>query len=90
MPELMQVPGVIGLWSFVSTGAYGVKRTRERASMIYLDDDPIAVAERLDPLLVRRWKGAPVHPMLAGPFRSLHPPPSRWNIMDDDPNWGRR
>jgi hypothetical protein len=90
MPELMQVPGVIGLWSFASTGAYGVQRTRARASMIYLDDDPIAVAERLDSLLVRRWKGAPVHPMLAGPFRSLHPPPSRWNIMDDDPNWGHR
>ena len=83
IPELLTVPGVVGLWSFASAGAYGIKRSRERATMIYLDDDPVAVAERLDPHLARRWKGAPVHPVLAGPFRSLYPPPARWGIMSE-------
>jgi hypothetical protein len=83
MPELLDVAGVAGVWSFASTGAYGIKRSRERASVVYLDDDPVAVAGRLDPLLARRWKGAPVHPMLAGPFRSLYPPPSSWDVMSE-------
>jgi hypothetical protein len=83
IPEFLAVPGVVGIWSFASAGAYGIKRSRERATMIYLDDDPVAVAERLDPHLARRWKGAPVHPVLAGPFRSLYPPPARWDIMSE-------
>ena len=83
MPELLAVPGVVGVWSFASAGAYGVKRSRERASMVYLDDDPVAVADRLDPLLAKRWKGAPVHPVLAGPFRSLFPPRSSWDVMSE-------
>jgi hypothetical protein len=83
VPELLDVPGVAGMWSFASTGAYGLPRTRQRASVVYLDDDPVAVAGRLDPFLARRWKGAPVHPMLAGPFRSLYPPPESWDVMSE-------
>ncbi len=83
MPEVLAVPGVAGVWSFASTGAYGIKRSRERATMVYLDDDPVVVAGRLDPLLVKRWKGAPVHPVLAGPFRSLYPPPASWDVLSE-------
>lgn len=83
MPELLAVPGVVGVWSFASTGAYGIKRSRERASMVYLDDDPASVAARLDPLLAKRWEDAPVHPVLAGPFRSLYPPPASWDVLSE-------
>jgi hypothetical protein len=83
IPALLDVPGVVGLWSFASTGAYGIKRSRERASVIYLDDDPVAVAHRLGPHLERRWKEAPVRALLAGPFRSLRPPPPSWDVMSE-------
>jgi hypothetical protein len=53
-------------------------------TVIYLDDDPIAVARSLVPHLERRWANAPVEPLLAGPFRSYFPPPPSWNPADLD------
>jgi hypothetical protein len=39
--------------------------------VIYLDTDPLVVADSLRASVERRWKDAPVVPLLAGPFASF-------------------
>ena len=39
----------------------------------FLDDDPVAVAGRLEPLLTDRWHTGEVHALLAAPFFSVVP-----------------
>ncbi len=34
----------------------------------FLDDDPVAVAQRLGPVLANRWERGGVEPLLAAPF----------------------
>ncbi len=53
-----------------------------RITVVYLDGDPIRFAQDVRPHLERRWKDCPATPLLAGPFRSLFPPPER--LMPSD------
>jgi hypothetical protein len=39
----------------------------------FLDDDPVATAERLRPVLTARWAQADVEPLLAAPFHPVVP-----------------
>ena len=39
----------------------------------FLDDDPVATAERLAPVLANRWEQAGVEPLLAAPFHPVVP-----------------
>ena len=39
----------------------------------FLDDDPVATAERLRPVLEDRWTQAAVEPLLAAPFYPVVP-----------------
>ena len=39
----------------------------------FLDDDPVATATRLRPVLERRWEGAGVKPLFAAPFHPVVP-----------------
>ena len=41
--------------------------------MIYLDDEPVATAARLDALLAARWAHDGITPALAAPFAALRP-----------------
>jgi hypothetical protein len=39
----------------------------------FLDDDPLATAERLGPVLTSRWDQGGVEPLLAAPFYPVVP-----------------
>ncbi len=42
-----------------------------QVSYLFLDDEPVEVAERLRPRLEQRWSAANIEPLLAAPFHSL-------------------
>lgn len=68
--ELCSVPGVAGAWWSTSDPAEGEVR---QITHCFLDDDPVAVAERIRPVVERRWAGSPVAPLLAAPFHAVVP-----------------
>jgi hypothetical protein len=68
VPALLGVDGVAGVWIFAC----------------YLDDDPVAVAGRLAPVLGAAWEAAPAAPLLAGPYESL----LRWDWQRFGPDGG--
>jgi hypothetical protein len=68
--DLLGIDGVAGAWSgraarvdeLYSTAAAGTQIT-----LCFLDDDPLAVAERLGPALEARWASG-IEPLFAAPF----------------------
>jgi hypothetical protein len=94
VPSMLEIPGVVGQWVYAASGyggssdrgAYGIPASTIQISVIYLDADPIPVSRALEPHLERRWKDAPMQPLLAGAFRSYFPPPTRF-CSNDDPDW---
>jgi hypothetical protein len=81
---LTEVDGVVGAWAF-SAGAHAESREwltgEHRITVCWLDDDPLAVAGRLEPVLARQWAEDAVTPVLAGPFESITP--WAWDWFDD-------
>jgi hypothetical protein len=75
-PDAPEVPGVAGTWSAVATAADPAVSTAapgQRITYCFLDDDPVVAAERLRPVLERRWRDAGVTPLLAAPFHAVVP-----------------
>ena len=83
--ELIEVPGVAGAWwgTTVQPDA-GVKSfaadagsadfagdATQRLTYCFLDDEPVATAERLRPLLEKRWADTGATPLLAAPFHPV-------------------
>lgn len=89
LPDLLGVPGVAGIWSFVARSAsFHDRPDGRRITVCYLDDDPLAVTERLEEqrALWRRegrlpdWS-AEVRTRFAGPFETITP--WKWDWFDD-------
>ena len=73
---LIDVPGVAGTWSADAVPAEPELSTAEvgqRITYCFLDDDPVATAERLRPVLERRWSDTGVTPLFAAPFHAVVP-----------------
>jgi len=83
VPAVLGVDGVAGLCAFAARAELGVGADQgDRfglaswdpghglVTVVYLDDDVIATAARLAPLVGERWGTGAVAPRLAGPFRS--------------------
>ena len=66
---LSEADGVAGVWEATRADGDGVVQV----TWCFLDDDPVAVAERLEPLLAERWRTGAVHPLLAAPFFTVVP-----------------
>ena len=74
--DLVEVPGVAGAWSYEGSGTLHRRldgTTGLRLVQCFLDDDPVAVAARLGPVLRQRWSAGGVEPLLAAPFHTLVP-----------------
>ena len=80
--SLIDVDGVAGVWWARSGGdespaawsrTGGDDVTPRQATYCFLDDDPVAVAERLRPILEQRWADAELTPRLAAPFFAVVP-----------------
>jgi hypothetical protein len=67
--RLQEAGGVAGVWW--ATRSDGGATTQ--VTYCFLDDDPVVVAGRLEPLLADRWRTGSVHALLAAPFFSVVP-----------------
>lgn len=73
-PALLAVAGVAGAWTFGSIctpAPRGWRADPHYVTVIYLDDDPLAVSAALAPLVEQRWRSGVVRPVFAGPLRSM-------------------
>ena len=76
---LVDVPGVAGVWWYDGALAPSPPATDalgRQVTYCYLDDDPVATAERLDEVMRRRWASGDVTGLLAAPF--YVPVPFEW------------
>jgi hypothetical protein len=72
--HIADIPGVAGVWSAISVETpYSTAGAGQQMTCCFLDDDPVAVAQRLRPLLADRWRTQTVKPLLAAPFYSVVP-----------------
>jgi hypothetical protein len=74
--DLTDVEGVAGAWSATSQSVdarLASAPAGQTISYCFLDDDPVPVAERLRPVLEKRWSGEGVEPLLAAPFHAVVP-----------------
>ena len=77
---LLDVEGVAGAWSFDGSDAIHPRLAATagvRLTLLYLDEDPPAVAARLTEVLHVRWHDASLTPLLAAPFVAVVP--WRWD-----------
>lgn len=73
---LAAVDGVAGVWSALSQRVdANLASAQQNQSITYcfLDEDPIAVAERLRPVLSARWSEPEIEPLFAAPFFPVVP-----------------
>lgn len=71
---LIEVRGVAGLWSASAVPTpYSSVGADQQITLCFLDDDPVQTAERLRPVLTRRWESSACRPLLAAPFYSVVP-----------------
>ncbi|KUI11427.1 hypothetical protein AU193_11945 [Mycobacterium sp. GA-1285] len=76
LDELVDVDGVAGAWAAMSLPVEGRLASAPAGQTItycFLDDDPVAVAERLRPVLQARWGDSGVEPLFAAPFHAVVP-----------------
>jgi hypothetical protein len=73
---LTDVDGVAGVWSAASQSVdarLASAPAGQTISYCFLDEDPVATAERLRPELEKRWSDEGVEPLLAAPFHVVVP-----------------
>jgi hypothetical protein len=82
-PQLLDMPGVAGIWSF-ATRRWAFAQSDDpppsleaqdstRLTVVFLDEDPLEVAAAVGPLVEAHWSGAPVRPRFAGPLSTITP-----------------
>jgi hypothetical protein len=74
--SLTEVPGVAGVWwheGGPSPAADMPDNPGVQVTYCYLDDEPVATAQRLRAALEARWQAKRVTPLLAAPFQVLVP-----------------
>ena len=76
LAPLTQVEGVAGVWSGLSQQVDANLASAQQDQSItycFLDDDPVAVAERLQPALAARWADPGIEALFAAPFFAVVP-----------------
>lgn len=74
--ELSEVEGVAGMWSAASQSVdekLAGARTGQLLTYCFLDDDPVAAAKRIRPVLESRYRQPGFEPILAAPFHPVVP-----------------
>jgi hypothetical protein len=73
---LLDVDGVAGVWSAATLDVDAKLASAQGGQSItycFLDDDPVATAARLLPVLTTRWEESGIEPLLAAPFYPIVP-----------------
>lgn len=76
LTALVDVDGVAGAWSYEGTAGLHRRLASTdglRLHILYLDEDPVTVADRLRAPLARRWVDEAVAPLLAAPMVTVVP-----------------
>lgn len=72
---VLATPGVAGVWMYGSTSTWQLhphtQGGPQYTTVIYLDDDPLAVTKALGGVVEDRWRSAVVRPVFAGPLRTM-------------------
>jgi hypothetical protein len=68
---LVDVAGVTGAWWGPGAPGFGDFGADQQLTYLFLDDDPVAVAQRLAGPLAQRWEATGVTPLLAAPFHDV-------------------
>jgi hypothetical protein len=74
--ELLDIEGVAGIWSTSAldvSPALASAPAGQQLTYCFLDDDPVATAARLRPVLEKRWSAADIDPLFAAPFHPFVP-----------------
>ena len=74
--RLLEIDGVAGGWSATSQvvpAKLAGAQPGQYLTYLFLDDDPVATAQRLAPTLTERWSRAGSRPLLAAPFHPVIP-----------------
>ncbi|OBI83192.1 hypothetical protein [Mycobacterium sp. E740] len=74
--EVLDVEGVVGIWSATSLpveARLASAQAGQTISYCFLDGDPVVTAERLCPLLDKRWSDEGAEPLFAAPFHAVVP-----------------
>lgn len=74
--SLLGVDGVAGVWSAPAMDVdarLASAKAGQTITYCFLDDDPVATAQRLRPALIARWEHGGVQPLLAAPFYPVVP-----------------
>lgn len=82
-PATLAVPGVGGAWSFATSPRLNRLTWdpgNRRITMLYLDEEPIAVAAALATVVEQRWQSGAVRPEYAGPLETITP--WQWDWFD--------
>lgn len=68
------IEGITGVWSAASipTG-FSSAGGGQRLSYCFLNGDPVKTAQRLKPLLEKRWQQTDIRPLFAAPFHAIVP-----------------
>jgi len=93
-PDLVALPGVAGLWTFVSRGEAGSafeagNPAGRRISLLYLDEDPVEVTTQLREK-IGEWRAAGRIPDLEGKVKTIFTAPLetvipwQWDWFDED------
>lgn len=75
-PDLLEVDGVAGVWSATTHPVdtrMAAAEPGQRITYCFLDDDPVATAGRLRPVLAQRWADDGVEALFAAPFHVVVP-----------------
>lgn len=76
LQTLVEVEGVSGGWSYAGSGSLHRRLAPTdglQLTVLHLDDEPVAVAERLRVPLTERWRSPTVTSLLAAPFVPVVP-----------------
>jgi hypothetical protein len=74
--ELLEVDGVAGIWSMASLEVgpeLANAPAGQQLTYCFLDQDPVATAARLRPVLEKRWAVTDIDPLFAAPFYPVVP-----------------
>jgi hypothetical protein len=74
--SLTDVDGVAGVWSGTSQSVdarLASAPVGQTISYCFLDEDPVSSAQRLRPVLEKRWNDDGIEPLLAAPFHVVVP-----------------
>ena len=84
-PTLLDVPGVAGLWTFATSATFGDHpwdTGDRRITVVWLDEDPLSVAPKLDAAdASRRARDDATRVVFAGPMETVQP--WQWGWFDD-------